>query len=61
MSRFVHILFHGAMIVSQVALATGKFIPPPYNIAAIGGGAAFQGIVAVVQEKRAAKKAAGGK
>jgi hypothetical protein len=59
MKPFWHGVFHVAMTASQVALATGKFVPPPWNIAVIGGGALFQGIVALRAQKKAAKAAGG--
>ena len=51
MSRFWHGVFHGVCVVGQVALVTGNFLPFPFNVAAIGGVAAVQGIVALKHHK----------
>ena len=54
MSKIGHALFHIGAVAVQVAAATGFLAPPPFNIAIVGGVAATQGIVALVNHKKKA-------
>lgn len=53
MSKFFHGLAHVGLIALQVANASSKVIPPPYNIVVAGGFALVQGIIALNNHKTA--------
>ena len=52
MKTFGHVLLHVGAIALQAGIAAGHFVPFPFNIAAAGGVAAIQGIVALVAAKK---------
>ena len=47
MSKLLHTLAHVGLIALQVANASSKAIPPPYNVAVAGVAALVQGILAL--------------